>query len=125
MAGGSNASGRLPSYPPIVGATTANWNAAEANVISIGANNTSYKLQSLVLDINALAGTVTIRLYQKVNGVERRVYEQAFTVAVDGPGLWVVNGTVGIHEILRVTAQSNNVADDGTAIGYDYMLESQ
>lgn len=114
---------KLAGEAPVAGATTANWNTAEADIISIGANNTSYKLHSLVLDINALAGTVTIRLYQQVNGVERRVYEQTFTVAVDGPGLWIVNGTVGIHEILRVTAQSNNVADDGTAIGYDFMLE--
>jgi len=45
-------------------------------------------------------------------------------VAVDGPGLWIVNGTVGIHEILRVTAQSDAVADNTKAIGYDYMIEA-
>ena len=110
--------------PPVTGTTTANWNAAEADIISIGADNIRNKLHSLVLNINALVGTVTIRLYMQVNGVERRVYQQAFTVAADGPGLWVVNGTVGIHEVLRVTAQSNNAADNGTAIGYDYGLEA-
>ena len=115
---------KLAGVAPGVGSTVANWQAAEANIISIGADNIRNKLHSLVLDINPLAGTVTIRLYQQVNGVERRVYQQAFTVAADGPGLWIVNGTVGIHEVLRVTAQSNNAADNGQAIGYDCSLEA-
>lgn len=115
---------KLAGVAPGVGSTTANWQAAEADIVSIGADNIRNKLHSLVLDINALVGTVTIRLYQQVNGVERRVYLQTFTVAADGPGLWIVNGTVGIHEILRVTAQSNNAADNGQAIGSDYMLEA-
>ncbi len=110
--------------PPVTGNTVANWQAAEADIVSIGADNVRNKLHSLVLDINPLVGTVTIRLYQQVNGVERRVYQQTFTVAADGPGLWIVNGTVGIHEVLRVTAQSNNAADNGQAIGYDLMLEA-
>jgi len=109
--------------PPHVGSTPGAWQAAEANIVSIGVDNVSYKLHSLVLDISALVGTVTIRMYQEVVGVEQRVYQVAFTVAADGPGLWIVNGTVGIHEVLRVTAQSNNAADNGQAIGYDYMLE--
>jgi len=115
---------KLAGTPPGVGSTVANWQVAEADIISIGADNIRNKLHSLVLDINALAGTVTIRLYQQVNGVERRVYQQAFTVAADGPGLWIVNGTVGIHEVLRVTAQSNNAADNGQNVAYDYMLEA-
>jgi len=47
-----------------------------------------------------------------------------FAVAADGPGLWIVNGTVAIHEVLRVTAQSDNAGDDGKSIDYDYMLEA-
>ena len=116
--------GNLSGQAPVVGTTTANWQAAEANIISIGADNIRNKVHSLVLDINALVGTVTIRLYQQVNGVERRVYQQAFTVAADGPGLWIINGSLMIHEVLRVTAQSNNVADNGQAIGYDCSLET-
>ena len=115
---------KLGGVAPGVGSTVANWQAAEADIISIGADNVRNKLHSLVLDINALAGTVTIRLYMQVNEVERRVYQQAFTVAADGPGLWVINGSLMIHEVLRVTAQSNNAADNGTAIGYDYCLEA-
>jgi len=109
--------------PPHVGSLAANWQTAEADIVSIGAVLTNYKLHSLVLDINNLVGTVTIRMYQDVVGTERRCYQQEFTVAADGPGLWIVNGTVGIHEVLRVTAQSDAAADNGKTIGYDYMLE--
>jgi len=35
-----------------------------------------------------------------------------------------VNGTVGIHEALRVELQSNKVADNGVALHYDCMLEA-
>jgi hypothetical protein len=59
-----------------------------------------------------------------VNGIERKVYEQVFDATTDPPGLWIVNGTVGIHEVLRVTLQSNDAADNGTAVDYDYMLEA-
>ena len=110
--------------PPHVGSVAENWNTAEADIVQIGVADTSYKVHSLVLDITGLVGTVTIRMYQEVVGVERRVYEQTFTVAANGPGLWIVNGTVGIHEILRVTAQSDNAADNAQPIGYDYMLEA-
>jgi len=120
----SNQTDKLAGEAPVSGTTTANWQAAEANIVQIGTDNVRNKLHSLALNISALIGTITIRLYMQVNGVERRVYQQAFTVAADGPGLWIVNGTVGIHEVLRVTAQSNNAADNGQAIDYDYMLEA-
>jgi len=60
----------------------------------------------------------------KVKGTERKVYEQAFNAATDPPGLWIVNGTVAIHEALRVTLQSNEAADNGQAVDYDFMLEA-
>ena len=59
-----------------------------------------------------------------VNGIERKVYEQTFNAATDPPGLWIVNGTVGIHEAIRVTLQSNDAADNGKAVDYDYLLEA-
>jgi len=114
---------KLSGAAPVVGNTVANWFTAEANIVQIGANNTKNKLHSLALDITGAVGTITIRLYQQVDGVERRCYEQGFTIAADGPGIWVVNGTVGIHEVLRVTAQSSLVGDNGLPIHYDYMLE--
>ena len=84
----------------------------------------SYRI-SMLLSIHNLVGTViTVRLYTKVNGLERKVYEQAFNAVTDSPGLWVVNGTVGIHQALRVTLQSNDAADNGKEVDYDYLMEA-
>jgi len=116
---------KLEGLPPGTDSVVADWQIAEADVISIGAINMRYKLHSLLLSIHNLTGTViTVRLYMRVKGVERKVYEQAFNAAMDPPGLWVVNGTVGIHEALRVTLQSNEVADNGQAVDYDFILEA-
>jgi len=60
----------------------------------------------------------------QVKGTERKVYDQTFDATADPPGLWIVNGTIGIHEVLRVTLQSNNAADDDKDVDYDYMLEA-
>ena len=116
---------KLAGLEPVTGSITHDWQTAESEVVSIGADNTKYKLHSLILSIHNLVGTaVTVRLYMRVNGVERRVYEQTFDATSDPPGLWIVNGTVGIHEVLRVTLQSNDPADDGRSVDYDYMLEA-
>ena len=116
---------KLGGEAAVSGSIIANWNAAESDVVSIGSDDTRYKLHSLLLSIHNLAGTaITVRLYTQVNGTERKVYDQAFDTATDSPGLWIVNGTVGIHDVLRVTLQSNNAADDGQAVDYDYMLEA-
>jgi len=116
---------KLAGEAPVADSTTADWNTAENNVVAIGASNTKYKLHSLLLGIHNLVGTVvTVRMYMLLNGVERRVYEQTFDATSDPPGLWIVNGTVGIHQVLRVTLESNNAADNGKAVYYDYMLEA-
>ena len=110
---------------PLTGTTIADWNTAEADVVSVGADDTSYKLHSLLISIHNLAGTViTVRLYMRVNGTERKVYHQTFNTASDPPGLWLVNGTIGIHQALRVTLESNDVADNGQSVDYDYLLEA-
>ena len=93
-------------------------------MVTIGDHNVRHKVHSLVISIHNLVGTaVTARLYMLVNGVARKVYEQVFDAAADPPGLWIINGTLGIHEVLRVTLQSNEAADNGQAIDYDYMME--
>jgi hypothetical protein len=116
---------KLAGLPPVTNSVTADWQTAEADVVSIGTANTRYKLHSLLLSMHNLVGTViTVRLYMKVKGVERKVYEQAFNAAMDPPGLWVVNGTVAIHEVLRITLQSNDAADNGKAVDYDFTLEA-
>lgn len=115
---------KLAGEIPGQGSVTADWQTAESEVVTIGAHNVWYKVHSLVISIHNLVGTiVTARLYMLVNGVERKVYEQIFDAAIDPPGLWIINGTVGIHEMLRVTLQSNNAADNGQAIDFNYMME--
>ncbi len=106
------------------GATVHNWEAAEQTVTTIGGLGVINKVHSLLLDINALAGNITVRLLHEINGEQRRVYEQIFTVAVDGPGLWIVNGTLAIHGLLVVTLQSDDAGDNGESVGWQYILES-
>ncbi len=59
-----------------------------------------------------------------INGEEQKVYEQSFDASADPPGLWIVNGTVAIHEALKVTLQSNEAADNGQTVDYDCLLET-
>ncbi len=116
---------KLAGAAPGVGSTMADWQTAEADVISIGAANVRNKIHDLTLSIHNLAGTqLTVRLYKLVNGVERKVYQQAFDAATDPPGLPVINGAWALHGVLRVTLQSNDLADNGKAVDYDCMLEA-
>ena len=116
---------RLAGETPGEGSTTADWQAGEADVVSIGASGVKNKIHDLTVSIHNLAGTqVTARLYKTVNGVERKVYEQKFDTTIDPAGLPVINGSWAIHDVLRVTLQSNDAADNGKAVDYDYMLEA-
>ena len=116
---------KLAGAAPVTGSATQDWQTAEADVVSIGEAGVSNKVHDLSLNISNLVGTViTVRLYKKVNAVERKVYEQAFNAATDPPGLPVINGTWATHDIIRATLQSNNAADNGKAVDYDYMLEA-
>ena len=119
------ATDKLAGEAPGTNSTTADWQIAEADVVTLGSQGVNHKLHSLLLSIHNLVGTVvTVRIYMAVNEVERKVYEQTFNAATDPPGLWIVNGTVGIHQALRVTLQSNEAADNGKAVDYDYLLEA-
>ena len=124
---------KLAGETPASGSVNGNWNSGTAtsgetgaNVVTIGANDTKKKLHSLLINVSALqaGGKVTVKLFTQVNGTERKVYEEEFSKGSDPDGLWIVNGTVGIHEALRVEAETNKAADDGAAIEYDYMLEA-
>jgi len=123
----------LSGEDPVSGSVIGNWNSGTAtsgesgaDVITIGADDSKKKLHSLLLNIsNFQAGAkVTVKLFMKVNSSERKVYEEEFKRGDDPDDLWVVNGTVGIHEGLRVEAKSNKIADDGAVMDYDYMLEA-
>jgi len=116
---------RLAGETPGEGSTTADWQAGEADVVSIGASGVRNKIHDLTVSIHNLVGTqVTARLYKTVNGMERKVYEQRFDTTTDPPGLPIINGSWAIHGVLRVTLQSNDAADNGKVVDYDYMLEA-
>ena len=116
---------KLAGAAPVTGSATQNWQTAEADVVSIGIVGARNKIHDLSLNIANLVGTVvTIRLYKKVNNVERRIYEQSFNAGSDPPGLPVINGTWATHDVIRVTLQSNNAADNGKAVDYDCLLEA-
>jgi hypothetical protein len=123
---------RLRGEDPVSDSVTANWQSGTgtsgepgADLVTIGIVDIKHKLHSLVVNISALTAgaTVAIKLFMKVNGVERKVYHQSFTQGTDPDGVWVVNGSVGIHQLLRVELESDNAADNGQAVDYDYMLE--
>ncbi|MBC8477382.1 MAG: hypothetical protein H8D49_03455 [Dehalococcoidia bacterium] len=116
---------KLSGETPGEGSTIANWQLAETDIVSIGTVGTRNKIHDLTLSIHNLVGSlITVRLYKVVNGTEQEVYEQNFDAAIDPPGLPVINGSWAMHGILRVTVQSNDAADNGKAVDYDYMLEA-
>ena len=119
---------KLAGETPGESSVTANWQAAAAALVSIGTAGERKKLNSLQVDISQLTvgATITIRLYELVNAVERRLYPPPGTtwvVGTDPDAIWVVDGPVEITGVLRVTVQSDTVADNGRAIAYKYALE--
>ncbi len=127
---------KLAGAAPGVGSTTANWNTSTGtsgetgeDLVTIGANDVKNKVHSLVLDISALTNgsVVTVKMFQQVNGVEKKVYSEGFVKQAQAQGsepdgLWIIAGTVGIHEALRVEVYSST--NESVAIGYDVMLEA-
>ena len=117
--------------PPHVGALAANWNSgvatsgnAGADLVTIGVADTKYKVHSLLVNISAfiVGSNVRVRMFMEITGTEREVYNQPFVVGTDPNGLWIINGTVGIHDVLRVEVYSDGL-DDMRNCDYDYMLE--
>lgn len=116
---------KLAGEIPGQGSVTADWQVADADVVSIGTAGVRYKLHDLTISIHNLVGTqIRVRLHKKVNGLERKVYDQLFDATVDPPGLPIINGSWAIHGALRVTLESNNLADNAKAVDYDFMLEA-
>ena len=116
---------KLAGAAPVTGSATQEWQTAEADVVSIGEAGVSNKVQDLSLNISNLVGAlIIVRLYKNINGVERKLYEQSFNAATDPPGLPIINGTWATHDVIRVSLQSDNAADNGQAVDYDFMLEA-
>jgi len=114
--------------PGTNGNLAANWQAAEQNLCIIGAALTRYKVYNLTIGIAALVGNITIRMYTDVNGVDTQIYPlplaTTFNVATDPPGIPIINSFWAIKNALRVTVQSDAVADNGAVVSYDYLLEA-
>jgi hypothetical protein len=116
---------KLAGAAPVTGSVTQDWQTAEADVVSIGEAGVSNKVQDLSLNISNLVGTlIIVRLYKNINGVERKLYEQSFNAATDPPGLPIINGTWATHDVIRVSLQSDNAADNGQTVDYDCLLEA-
>jgi hypothetical protein len=114
----------LAGKEPVSGSVTEDWQSSEADVVALGMAGTVYKLHSLVVFIHNLVGTViTVRLYMRQDGDDIRVYTQTFDAGVDPPGLWIVNGTLAIDDVLKVTLESNDPADNGKAVDYKCLFE--
>jgi hypothetical protein len=116
---------KLAGAAPVTGSAAQDWQTAEADVVSIGEAGVSNKVQDLSLNISNLVGAlIIVRLYKNINGVERKLYEQSFNAATDPPGLPIINGTWATHDVIRVSLQSDNAADNGQMVDYDFMLEA-
>jgi hypothetical protein len=126
----AEAGGGMVAHGAIIikGSTIANWNTAAANVCIVGAAAVSYKVHSLIIDISLLIGNITPRMFISVNGNQRQIFPPTlvtpFVVGTNAPGIALINGTFGIANALTVTAQSDNIADNGIAIGFEYFLEA-
>ncbi|OBW62934.1 MAG: hypothetical protein A9183_00730 [Dehalococcoides mccartyi] len=109
------------------GSVTANWQAGAADLVTIGANDDGKLVDSLLVDISALTATATIsiRLYQQVNGTEKCILDDDYIVGTDPQAIPVINSPLGIYEAFRVEVQSDNALDNGLAIGYEYTLEEK
>jgi hypothetical protein len=115
---------KLAGLAPVTGSATQDWQTAEADVVSVGEAGVSNKIQDLSLNVSNLVGVLIIRLYKNVNGVERKMYEQSFNAATEPPGLPIINGTWATHDVIRVSLQSDNAADNGQTVDYDCLLEA-
>lgn len=128
--------GQLAGEPSYEGSVSESWQSgtatsgeAGADLVSLGEAGKKKKLHSLLVDIGSLTpgAIITIKLFLSVNGVERKVYPPPGTtwvVGTDPDGVWVVNGTVAIHDVLRVEVESDNPSDNGLPIAYTAVLEA-
>ena len=119
---------KLAGAATVTGSVTQNWQVTEQDLVTIGTNGVSYKLHMGLIDISALAGNISIRAYHQINGAERRIFpvpaNTTFTAAASAPGIPLIDTSGVITEALRVTVQSDNAADNGQPVGYEYKLEA-
>jgi hypothetical protein len=111
---------------------SANWQSGTAtsgetgaDLVLLGEPGKKKKVHSLIIDIGDLTpgASITIKLFMKIFGVERKFYGTAFMVGTDLDGCWVINGTLGISDVLRVEVESDDASDNGKPIAYTALIE--
>jgi hypothetical protein len=119
---------KLHGAAPTTGSTTANWNTAPANICQIGSAGVRYKIHSLLIDLTNMTGNVTLTMTISINGNQRQIYPPIlatpYVPGTNAPGVALINGTFGIANVLTIQAYSSLLADNGAAIGFEFMLEA-
>ncbi len=124
------------SFSTMEGSQERNWQAGAgtsgergADLLSLGEADKTKLLHSLLVDVGRLtAGAkLTVKMFQQINGEERKLYPPngtTFTVGSDPDGLWLINGTLAIHAVLRVELESDNPGDNGKPVSYTAVAEN-
>ncbi len=116
---------KLAGQAPVSGAAIQPWFTSESDIVSIGDSGVNTKVNDLSISIRNLVGTViTVRMYKQINGSPDKFFETDFDATTDPPGI-ILLSFIAIHDVVDITLQSNNPADDGKGVDYDYMLEAQ
>ena len=80
------------------------------------------------MDISQLTNgaTITIKLFELVNGTERKIYPpdgSTWVVGTDQDAPAIIDGTIEITGVLRVEVQSDTPGDNTKWVGYEYATE--
>ncbi len=113
---------KLKETAPTQGTATQNWQAAEADIVQVGADNTLNEIGAIEVSMRNMAGNVILRMYKQINGVEDMCRYGVWAAGSPDVGVVLVNSNWKVNEVVRVTAESDNAADNGQAIDYEYII---
>lgn len=115
----------------IIATTTANWNSgvatsglAGADLVTIGGANQWYRLNSgwVITSGFNIAATVTIREYCNIAGANRLVMTDDWTMPEELINLsWFLDAE--LFGPYRIELYSDQAADDGLAVPYEYRMK--
>jgi hypothetical protein len=121
----------LIQKPTIVpGLVTANWNSGlatsgqpGADLFTFGTVNRWWRLTDAYLLLAAFnaGATVTVRAYMNLMGAEREIMDDNWVVALDPAVIFLTwFWEVQIYGPIRIEVFSDQAADDGLAVPYEY-----
>ncbi len=105
---------------------TANWNTATGtsgeageDLVSFGTDATKRKVGCFKIDVSACldGSALTIKLFEKINGTERKIYSQGFVVNTDPDGIRIITSEMVITDVMRCEVYSST--SESVAIGYE------